>query len=171
MIPIYNNWLSSRNFDIAICIPTKNEEDTISNVLSIVDEWLSRYYPLQRLIILNIDSKSTYSILSEDAKCLVTKSLGLDNVKQTEDFFINSYIVDEKWMKILTFSINFMLEKDISPINIAKFLYPIFVLKVYFHFYRIENLSDETAEFLIQKQALLFYENRKNILDSLKILG
>lgn len=50
--------LLEQSFDIAICIPTRNESLTISNVINSVDEGLTKYYPQKKSIIINIDSNS-----------------------------------------------------------------------------------------------------------------
>jgi hypothetical protein len=47
------------HFDIAICIPSKDEGHTISNVVRIVDAGLREYYPQKKSIIINIDSYSS----------------------------------------------------------------------------------------------------------------
>lgn len=47
------------HFDIAICIPSKDEGHTISNVVRIVDAGLREYYPEKKSIIINIDSHSS----------------------------------------------------------------------------------------------------------------
>ena len=47
------------HFDIAVCIPSKDEGATISNVVSIVDAGLREYFPEKKSIIINIDSHSS----------------------------------------------------------------------------------------------------------------
>lgn len=47
------------HFDIAICIPSKDEGHTISNVVRIVDAGLREFFPEKRSIIINIDSHSS----------------------------------------------------------------------------------------------------------------
>jgi len=47
------------HFDIAICIPSKDEGSTISNVIRIVDAGLREYFPDKKSIIINIDSYSS----------------------------------------------------------------------------------------------------------------
>ena len=47
------------HFDIAICIPSKDEGHTISNVVKIVDAGLREYFPKKKSIIINIDSHSS----------------------------------------------------------------------------------------------------------------
>ena len=47
------------HFDIAICIPSKDEGHTISNVVRIVDAGLREYFPEKKSIIINIDSHSS----------------------------------------------------------------------------------------------------------------
>lgn len=47
------------HFDIAICIPSKDEGATISNVVGIVDAGLREYFPDKKSIIINIDSHSS----------------------------------------------------------------------------------------------------------------
>lgn len=47
------------HFDIAICIPSKDEGSTISNVVGIVDAGLREYFPEKKAIIINIDSHSS----------------------------------------------------------------------------------------------------------------
>jgi hypothetical protein len=47
------------HFDIAICIPSKDEGHTISNVVRIVDAGLREHYPQKKSIIINIDSYSS----------------------------------------------------------------------------------------------------------------
>lgn len=47
------------HFDIAICIPSKDEGATISNVVKIVDAGLREYFPEKKSIIINVDSHSS----------------------------------------------------------------------------------------------------------------
>lgn len=44
--------------DLAVCIPSKNESLTISQVAATIDKGMSRYYPEMNCIIVNIDSNS-----------------------------------------------------------------------------------------------------------------
>jgi glycosyltransferase involved in cell wall biosynthesis len=46
------------HYDIAVCVPTKNESLTIANVVSIIDAGLKKYYANLKSIIINIDSQS-----------------------------------------------------------------------------------------------------------------
>lgn len=46
------------NFDIAVCIPSKNENSTIVKVTTTIDRGLSQYYPELKCVIINIDSNS-----------------------------------------------------------------------------------------------------------------
>lgn len=115
-------------------------------------------------------SISEYCVLSKDEKMLATKLLGLNNIDQTKRFFNDSKITSDKWMQVIELSIELMLKGDIDSLNIAKILYPLFLLKVYSHFYDIQNVSDEEAELMIQKQAFLFYKNRKALIKNFKLL-
>lgn len=51
--------IPQEHFDIAICIPSKDEGHTISNVVKIVDAGLREYFPEKKSIIINIDSHSS----------------------------------------------------------------------------------------------------------------
>lgn len=46
------------HYDIAVCVPTKNESLTIANVVSVIDAGLKKYYAGSKSIIINIDSQS-----------------------------------------------------------------------------------------------------------------
>ena len=46
------------HYDIAVCVPTKNESLTIANVVSIIDTGLKKYFAGLKSIIINIDSQS-----------------------------------------------------------------------------------------------------------------
>lgn len=50
--------MMNMTFDLAVCIPSKNESLTISKVTSTIDKGLSRYYPKKNCIIINVDSNS-----------------------------------------------------------------------------------------------------------------
>ena len=45
-------------YDIAVCIPSKNENSTIARVTSTIDRGLSQHYPEIKCAIINIDSNS-----------------------------------------------------------------------------------------------------------------
>jgi len=49
----------NNKIDIAICIPSKNEEKTIRNVVEIVALGINEYFPEKKAVIINADNNST----------------------------------------------------------------------------------------------------------------
>jgi glycosyltransferase involved in cell wall biosynthesis len=92
----------NKKFDIAICLPSINEEKTIAQVTSIVSKGLQLYFPNYKAIIINVDNNSTDNTKENFLK---TKTLGVEKLHLSTKH-------PGKGRNILTF-VNYVIEEDI----------------------------------------------------------
>lgn len=92
----------NKKFDIAICLPSINEEKTIAQVTSIVSKGLQLYFPNYKAIIINVDNNSTDNTKENFLK---TKTPGVEKLYLSTKH-------PGKGRNILTF-VNYVIEEDI----------------------------------------------------------
>lgn len=124
------------HFDIAICIPSKDEGATISNVISIVDAGLREYFPEKKSIIINIDSHS-----SDDtcAHFLSTPSVTQKiSIKESRDSRLGKGINLHKFFSIaeqMSIECGVLIDGDLESITpkwIFQLIQPVLVDKIDF---------------------------------------